>query len=103
MTSSPFSWTVTVADFFPGPGGRQCRAVALIEGVSIFRAKKLLRRHARRGVKLFGGDTLTFDSSWDAGPMNGARGGRDLTAYRAVFIRPVTKERRAPIRERRHG
>ncbi len=96
MTSSPFSWSVTVADFFPGPGGRQCRAVALIEGVSIFRARKLLRRHARRGVKLFGGDTLKFDA-W------GARGGRDLKAYRAVFIRPMTTKSHAPIGERRHG
>lgn len=96
MTSSHLTWTVTVADFFPGPHGRERRAVALIEGVSIFRARKLVRRHARRGVKLFGGDTLNFDN-W------GARGGRDLKAYRAVFIRPVTNKNRASCRERRHG
>lgn len=96
MTSSPLSWTVTVADFFPGPHSRECRAVALIEGVNISRARKLVRRHTRRGVKLFGGDSLNFDN-W------GARGGRDLKAYRAVFIRPVTNKNRSSSRERRQG
>ncbi len=87
MAWSNQKWTVTVTDFFPGPFGRQCRAVALVEGVSIKRARKLERRHACRGVKLFGGDCVSYDN-W------GARGGRDLIAYRSVLIRPSHRERR---------
>lgn len=77
------SYTVTVTDFFGTPTGPACRPVALFEGVSLVRAWRIVRRHARRGVTLFSGNDIQFDN-W------GARGGRGLQAYRSACIRLTT-------------
>ena len=86
MALSQQKWTVAVTDFFPGLDGRRCRAVALVEGVSRRRARKLERRHAARGVKLFGGAVVAH-GAW------GLTAGRELRAYRSVFIRLTQVER----------
>jgi hypothetical protein len=94
--TSRLSYTVAVSDFVDGAAGRADRPVALIENLSLTRAWRIVRRHARRGLKLYGGDALCFDN-W------GARGGCELRSYRSAFIRVTTDAERRALRRRRHG
>ena len=78
---------VVVTDWIVDSDGRnKCREVRRLEGVSAAKARRVITRAQRRGVRLYGGAMKTFNwGSIGGRPYRGSY--RNATIYSAGFAR----------------